>query len=62
MSKTSSELISWFQKTKQILQLDEEKNKLKNFTDKIAQRRIRLEKKLGIETSKDQKSMNKSIE
>lgn len=49
MSKSNSELISWFQKFKQNLQLEEDKSKLKSFTDKLAKRRERLQKKFNYE-------------
>jgi sodium/potassium-transporting ATPase subunit alpha len=45
MSKSNSELISWFQRVKQNLQLEEEKTKLKSFTDTLKGRRERLKKK-----------------
>ena len=61
MSKSNSELISWFQKFKQNLQLEEDKAKLKTFKDRLAKRRERLEEKFSVE-HKEQKSMNKSIE
>lgn len=61
MSKTNSELISWLQRIKQNLQLEEDKVKLKSFTDKIANRRQKLIKKLNIETV-DMKIANQSIE
>lgn len=61
MSKSNSELISWFQRFKQNLQLEEDKVKLKAFTEKISKRRERLIKKFDIQEV-DKKSMGKSIE
>lgn len=46
MSKSSSELVSWFQKFKQNLQLEEDKVKLKALTDRLAKRRERILKKM----------------
>jgi hypothetical protein len=66
MSKSNSELISWFQRVKQNLQLEEEKIKLKTFTKNLQDRRERLKKKFPDHIDEDEdekksKPMNKSI-
>lgn len=61
MSKSSSQLVSWFQKFKQNLQLEEDKVKLKALTDRLAKRRERILKKMDYKEVQ-KKSQNKSIE
>jgi len=42
MSKSNSELISWFQRVKQNMQLEEDKEKLKALESRMAKRRQKL--------------------
>lgn len=61
MTKSNSELISWFQKVKQGMQLEEDKEKIKSLETRLAKRRQKLTEKFKIEDAAPSKSMNKSI-